>query len=71
MYNYKPPSTTCCGWGFIVDDCENKDKMKMEGREKNKSKHLGIIKNGTRYTAKDARKKKTSSHFSHSFNLAS
>jgi hypothetical protein len=55
MYNYKPPSTTCCGWGFIVDGCKEKEKIKRVGIEKNKSKHLRIIKN--RYKAHGSRRK--------------
>jgi hypothetical protein len=34
-------------------------KEGRNGGEKNKFKHLGIIKNGTTYTAQGARKKKT------------
>jgi hypothetical protein len=34
--------------GFFVANCKEKAKMKRVGREKNKSKHLRIIKTGSR-----------------------
>jgi hypothetical protein len=45
---------------FIVDDRGDRTKkepIKIDG-EKNNFKHLGIMKNGTRYTAQGAGKKK-------------